>query len=304
MIEWRDIIEIAKRMFDINQTEIAKLLNCDKSAITRLKKEGAQPTFANEQMFSCVFDPSSPNSPASKLNSNEYYLNLLKEIIEAGTDFIELRETLADCWDEKDYKIFVLRMLDRARNNRLSRSATLNTKSMTKPNNTKTQAEQLQALFLMAIHEYKVMDIINRKPAILNRLDSADLNNFLRDIDTILPAYNSCGGLLRASIESFSNALLIQVLSLDATLNNRFSFEDENASVNMEDTDTDLAETDEVKNRLELPEFSLELIESAEDQFRLLRTGISEWGNFRDDMNRLFERIRLWSDKEREGIQD
>ncbi len=293
MIEWRDIIEIIMKMFPISQTKIAELLNCHKAAITRLKKVGAQPSFADEQMFSCIFDPANPKSPASNLNNNAYYLWLLKEIIE--TDFKDVQDALADCWNENDYQIFVLRMLGRARRNQQSRLTTLNAEPITELNDIKTQSEQLQELFLRTIQGYKIMDIINRKPAVFNLNDSVCLNNFLRDIGTLLPAYNSCDVLLRTSIESFSNSLQIQALTLEATLNSRFRFDGENATVNMEDSDMDSVKAAEIKNRLELPEFSLELVESVQDRLHLLKIGLSEWRNFRNEMNGLFDRICRWS---------
>jgi len=293
MIEWRDIIEIIKKMFPISQTKIAELLRCNKSAITRLKKEGAQPTFTDEQMFLYIFNPANPESPASNLNKNGYYLRLLKEIIEEN--FKIVRESLDDCWDEQDYQTFVLRMLGRARHDKHLSPAELNTERVTNSNTAKPQSEQLHEQFLMAVRKYRIMDIINRKPAIFNLDDSADLNNFLIVIDTLLPAYNSCDTLLRTYIEGFSNSLQIQALTLEATLNNRSRFDGENAAVNMEDSDIDSVKATEIRNRLEIPEFSLELVESAKDRLHLLRAGLSEWMNFRNEMNGLFERICSWS---------
>lgn len=95
--------------------------------------------------------------------------------------------------------------------------------------------EEIQDLFLKATSACEVMDTINRKPAILNRNDSARLNAFLDRMDFLIPDTAPCNDLLHSSIRSFIEALRIQVLSLDATLNNRFDFDDDTAFVNMED---------------------------------------------------------------------
>ena len=74
---------------------------------------------------------------------------------------------------------------------------------------------------------------------------------------------------------------------MDATLNNRFGFDNDDASVNMEDDNEEFVENGGQVNRTELPEWSLELVQAAKDPIHLLRSVISEWGNFRNEMNRL-----------------
>ena len=54
-------------------------------------------------------------------------------------------------------------------------------------------------------------------------------------MDFLIPNTASCNDLLLSAVRSFIEALRIQVLSLDATLNSRFGFDDDTAFVNMED---------------------------------------------------------------------
>lgn len=295
MICWNETISIIQELFELQEQDIAYLLGVSKTTLSKVKlsRQNASSKFIPNALYRKIFNPNTKGSPAFGKDEKDL-LSTLRLIIEE--EFANVRENLGDSWNSEDYRTFVMKLLELTRRD-ISPPVTAKKKPVI---DSKSGSEQLQELFLKAIHGYKIMDIINREPAILNRYDAADLNNFLRDIETILPAYNSCDVLLLTSIESFSNALRIQALSLDATLNNRFSFENENASVNMEDSDIDSVSGIEVKNRLELPEWSIELVESAKDPLHLLRVGISEWGNFRSEMNCLFERIRSWGDKEAE----
>lgn len=289
VITWKLTIDLILETFGINQQELASLLGVGKSTLSRLKNGKQRPLITPEVVFYNVFDPDNKNSPAKDTPNN--LLENLKDTIEYP-QYQEIRKVMDDLWDKTDYKKFVEMLIQRTS---YGPKFQVKTANMPNPNNTKTRSEQLQELFLRTIQAYKIMDIINRKPAVFNLNDSVCLNNFLRDTGTLLPAYNSCDALLRTSIESFSNSLQIQALTIEATLNNRFRFDGENATVNMEDSDIDPVKTAEIKNRLELPEFSLELVESVQDRLHLLKIGLSEWGNFRNEMNGLFDRIRTWS---------
>ena len=291
MVTWELTIELILETFNLKQKDLANLLHIHPGTVSKIKNGGYSPTFTPEEIFHNIFDPDNKNSPAK--DTIKGLLNTLKLIIEQP-QYREIREVMDDCWSTADYRTFVETLIRRTRCFPRSRAPKTDISQLS---NSKTQSEQLQNLFLMAVRGYKVMDIINRKPAIMTQDDSADLNNFLRDINRILPAYNSCDSLLRASIESFRNALQIQALTLEATLNNKIYSEGENVSINMEDDDMDSVKGNKIKNCLGLPEWSLELVESAEPENRLdlIRLGISEWGNFRNEMNRLFERILSWS---------
>ena len=166
--------------------------------------------------------------------------------------------------------------------------------------NEKSDAEQVRDFFVAAAQQFKVMESINRKPAILNRTDSANLNIFLREIEHLISGRN-LDSSLQIPIDNFTRALELKVLSLDATLNNRFGFENDAASCNMEEDDSDSAEGHEWVNRAGLPEWSIELVKAAEDPIYLLKMGISEWGNFRNEMNLLFETICAWKDDKKIG---
>ena len=164
----------------------------------------------------------------------------------------------------------------------------------------KLSSEEIRDLFLKATCACEVMDTINRKPAILSRDDSARLNAFLDRMDFLIPNTASCNDLLLSAIRSFIEALRIQVLSLDATLNSRFGFDDDTAFVNMED-DKDWNKNREKgcrkKGRREkvrstkLPDLSLDLILESANPVNLAKLAVSEWGNFQDKMNQLFSEI-------------
>lgn len=162
---------------------------------------------------------------------------------------------------------------------------------VTVPQQTELSPEQMRNMFLEAIDQYNIMDIINRKPAILNRHDSVCLNVFLEKMDMLTLNCNPLSSPLCASIKSFIDNLQLQVLSLDATLNNNFSFADEKAAINMEGDEDLAANTENITRRLGIPELSAELIVDAADSTRLLEIAVKEWGNFRDIMNLLFEEI-------------
>lgn len=288
MVTWKLTIELILDTFSLSQKQLANFLSISEGSLSKIKSGKRKFPFGAEAVFHNVFDPSNEKSPAK--DTPKGLLTTLKMVIERPK-YQEIRSIMDDCWNTADYRTFVETLIRRTQydpGSHVQKSDTAHSK---------LRSEQLRELFLIAVREYKVMDIINRKPAIMTYDDSTNLNNFLRNIDTILPAHTSCDNLLRASIESFRNAVQIQALTLQATLNNKFPPKGENASVNMEDDDRDSVKGNKIKNRLGLPEWSLELVESAEPKNRLdlIRLGISEWGNFRNEMNCLFERILSWS---------
>ncbi len=170
----------------------------------------------------------------------------------------------------------------------------------------KLSSEEIRDLFLKATCACEVMDTINRKPAILSRDDSARLNAFLDRMDFLIPNTAPCTDLLLSAIRSFIEALRIQVLSLDATLNSRFGFDDDTAFVNMED-DKDWNKSKEKGCRKtgrrekvrspKLPDLSLDLILESANPVNMAKLAVSEWGNFRDKMNQLFSEISSWQIK-------
>ena len=156
--------------------------------------------------------------------------------------------------------------------------------------------EEIRDWFLKLTDVCAVMDTINRKPAILDRNDSARLNGFLDRMDFLISNAMPCNDLLCASIKSFIEALRIQVLTLDANLNSRFSFEDKSASINMEE-DEDWKKNRNSGHRSKISDLSLDLILESADPVNLGKLAVSEWGNFRDKMNQLFSEISSWQFK-------
>lgn len=160
----------------------------------------------------------------------------------------------------------------------------------------KPSSEEIRDWFLKLTDVCEVMDTINRKPAILDRDDSARLNAFLDRMDFLIPNAVPCNNLLCASIRSFIEVLRIQVLTLDANLNSRFSFEDKSASINMEE-DEDWKKNRNSGHRSKISDLSLDLILESADPVNLGKLAVSEWGNFRDKMNLLFNEISSWQNK-------
>lgn len=113
MITWGDVIDIITSTFYINQTELGNRVGYDKSTISRIRRGATLPPFGNEQLFSAVFDCGDSNSPEKKEKESNYWLGVLKDVIESR--FKEVYDSLSDCWDEKNYKTFVLTLLRRAR---------------------------------------------------------------------------------------------------------------------------------------------------------------------------------------------
>lgn len=119
MITWKDVFEIIKEMFNINQDKIADLMGMGvkKYTISKIKSGKQAPPFSIEDMYQKIFDPNTQESPAN--DTEKFLLFALEEIIETG--FKEVNETMKDCWieDDKykagDYKIFAMRMLERTK---------------------------------------------------------------------------------------------------------------------------------------------------------------------------------------------
>ena len=119
MITWKDTIHIICEMFEISQQQLAGYLCVGEGTLSRIKNGKARASIDNTAVFNAVFNPDTKSSPAhSKNESKAKLLELLKEIIEFS--FPKVREAMADCWDEPDYQLFVLRLLGRTRQVRSS----------------------------------------------------------------------------------------------------------------------------------------------------------------------------------------
>lgn len=111
MIVWKDTIEIIKRTFSVDQQRIADCLNVKQYTLSKIKAGKVSPPFSSEDVYQKIFNPENSRSPAN--DTARFYFNLLKERIES--DFPNVRESLNDYWKEQDYKVFVLKLLDRTK---------------------------------------------------------------------------------------------------------------------------------------------------------------------------------------------
>lgn len=281
-------------MFEIKEADVATLLGVSPTTLSKVKNGGqnASNKFVPTAIYRKIFDPATSSSPAYG-KKTESLLSDLKMIIE--TSFPTVQESLADCWKTEDYQKFVKELLSQTRRS-LRPPKPDNSEPITKPSNTKTQSEQLQESFLMTAREYKVMEIINRQPPDLYRVDSASLSLFCDQIRDLVP-YNSPPNSLEKLIEIFHDNLLRQTLVLDAMLNNQFGFDNESVSVNMEETDANSEEYRRKMLGFDVYSLTDKVLGEAERPLELLKITDTEWGKFRYEMNYLFEKIRSWSDK-------
>ena len=94
-------------------------------------------------------------------------------------------------------------------------------------------------------------------------------------------------------IQIFLDRLLRRTLSLNARLNHQFDYDDKTASVNMEETDEQYIQK---LKALDVPELSKKLLTRVEDSLGLLKLTDDEWGNFKNNMNFLYDKICCWDD--------
>lgn len=113
MITWKDTIDLIVDTFDsIDQNRLAELLGVSKSTLSKIKAGKQTPPFTTDTVFSKVFDPDNPDSPAK--DKPAYHLSVLKEMI-ICSKYKEIQNSMEDLWDETDYKIFVTKLLDRTK---------------------------------------------------------------------------------------------------------------------------------------------------------------------------------------------
>lgn len=91
------MIDVITSVFEITQTSLAEMMYCHKTKITRIKNGKETPTLGVEEIFANVFDPTNPESAAKSSEKVKYHLSVLKEVIQS--DFKEIFEAMADCWD-------------------------------------------------------------------------------------------------------------------------------------------------------------------------------------------------------------
>ena len=160
----------------------------------------------------------------------------------------------------------------------------------------KMLSKDVRDYFLGAVRYFQIMEIINRTPPVLNREDSARINVFLDRVEVLITDKDNLDFTLYATIKHFIEALQIKALSLDACMNNRFGFGNDNASVNMGDDETPIFEN---PNKYNLPteeDFS-ELLEEVADPIAFAGIIHRGWGHFRKIMNILFDEICSWPEE-------
>jgi len=198
----------------------------------------------------------------------------------------EFKDDLEDIWD-KEYDDLIKIVLASANVRPPTEDSSSN--ECKGASHKETPSNQMRDSFIEIVERYGIMDLVNRKPAVFNRADSTKFSIFIDRIDLIL---NDPTNLVYTSIQQFQKKLHMQYLSLEATMNNRFGFDCESASVNMEDED-DFPESKKVLSRYKIPNLSMEIIADSDDRFNIVKLAVKEWGNFRNEMNFLYEEICL-----------
>lgn len=123
MITWRDIINIACMMFEIDQKQLAKNLNVSQSTLSRIKNGKSKHSFTKNAMFKNVFSANAPARSDDTIKemkeTEDDLLDLLKFIIESN--FETVRIDMNDYWIGSDYKKFVNQLLVLAAQGSLSK---------------------------------------------------------------------------------------------------------------------------------------------------------------------------------------
>lgn len=116
MITWEDTIQIIMLTFECKQQEIADQIGVSKSDMSKVKSGKRTPSsrFAPTHLYSKIFDPSKQGTLAHRSTDDENgCLVNLKDIIEK--EFGHVKSNLEDCWNETDYKSFVMKLLERTK---------------------------------------------------------------------------------------------------------------------------------------------------------------------------------------------
>ena len=146
---------------------------------------------------------------------------------------------------------------------------------------------------LKALKHYQIMEIINRRPALLSRYDSADLGIFLGHAETVLEYKNSLDLTLYSLIKQFHNETMLQKLIIDATMNSYFGFDNDDAVINMDEGEIPV-ENASNPNKQNLPELTPKLFETAKDPVGLHCVDTKTWNQFRNIANHIYNQIVSW----------
>lgn len=275
ILTWNSIFFILSSIWDMKQSDIAKHLDYSPSAVSLLASGKSTTTrYKHDEIFHRLFDPAKSGHPAHG-RTHKSMLGYLKTTLEdAGFKYV-----VEDFWEIDDYKTFVIKMLQ---------CINVDKDSEEQP----PLIDQMRDTFIEFTERCKIMDIINRKPATLYRDDSSMFNAYLRKMDTLVlnPYKNDFGtNSLYVDIKTFLGMLRIQALSVEASMNSSFSYDDESVLIHMDDSDVEEEEANNENNLI--PRLSQEIAAAADDPLRLLSMSVRSWGNFRNDMNFVYNEI-------------
>lgn len=152
------IFHLVERMWGLNQNQISVYLGVTPSTISRLKS-GKQSKFERSfnELYSKLFDPTNPQSPASGKDSIELLKGLKEEIKDAG--WSDLTKGLKD----DEYEKFVFSLFRLANENRSKLAVTPNKRNKKKGN--KTQPERMLDLCRQSFDSFRIEDLIDCNPA-------------------------------------------------------------------------------------------------------------------------------------------
>ena len=114
MITWADLINILTKTYGCTQQKIAERLGISKSSLSKIKSgtQNAPPELVSSYSYKKIFDTDTKGSLAYGMDGRDV-LDTMKIIIDHY--FPSVRDTMADYWDEKNYQIFTMKLLERTR---------------------------------------------------------------------------------------------------------------------------------------------------------------------------------------------
>ena len=167
------IIRLTKHFFEITQTDIAECLDINRSTVSLLEN-GRTTHFRakTDEIYTKLFDPNNPESPAAKMNKDtKELLADFKEILKE--DGIDVDKSIPD----NDYETFVKGIIKLARKNESTKSmqnkSTLKnikndkkeTISKSKEKSTEPKQESILIKFYQDSKAFAIEDFIDLDPA-------------------------------------------------------------------------------------------------------------------------------------------
>lgn len=109
---WQHVFDLVERMWELNQSDIAKYLSVHRSTISKLKK-GTQSQFNRpcNELYRNLFDPTNPESPVNGKDPRELLRDIKDAIKDAG-----LTDSTKGVKDD-NYEAFVIGLLKLAKEN-------------------------------------------------------------------------------------------------------------------------------------------------------------------------------------------